>query len=163
MRKVMPYELVKALVDRAGGSLPVAKAMNAQGFQPTLHKFISGHVPQPKHSTAARIADHFGIPLDAIYDVQVATEWYAKLGLGEGGSTAVVRIRPQGAGAATSPLHNSLQAVLDAIVSAPAARWPSIRAQFDQAVQQPDKLGEVVSELEALLERPPGKQVSNGA
>lgn len=80
----------------------------------------------------------------------------------EGGSTAVVSIRPQGASAATSPLHDSLQAVLNAIVAAPAARWPSIRAQFDQAVQQPDKLAEVVAELEALLDRPPGKRVSNG-
>lgn len=81
VQNVLPHELVKALVDRDGGSLPVAKAMKAAGFQPTLHKFISGHVAQPHHATASRIANHFGVPVAALYDANVATEWFNKLRL----------------------------------------------------------------------------------
>lgn len=89
MPRIQPFELVKALVDRAGGTLPVAKAMKARGFQPTLHKFVSGKVPQPTHTTAARISSHFGLPIEAIYDARVATEWHRKLIVG--GSQAAHR------------------------------------------------------------------------
>jgi hypothetical protein len=68
-----PHELIDALVKRAGGSLPVAKAMGAPGFQPTLHKIAAGQVEAPQRSSAERIAKHFGIPVDAVYDERVAT------------------------------------------------------------------------------------------
>lgn len=41
-----PHELLKRLVDEAGGSLKVAKAMGQASFQGTLHKISHGNVAQ---------------------------------------------------------------------------------------------------------------------
>ena len=54
----------------------VARAMRAPGFQPTLHKICTGRVASPKRSSAERIAKHFGIPVDAVYDDALATQLY---------------------------------------------------------------------------------------
>jgi hypothetical protein len=67
------HELIRALVEQGGGSLPVAKAMHAPNFQGTLHKICAGRVDSPSHASAERIAKHFKIPLEAIYDDKVAT------------------------------------------------------------------------------------------
>lgn len=69
---VQPYELIHALVEQAGGPLRVAKAMGTPGFQPTLHKYCAGHVRSPKRSTAERIANHFKLPIEALYDAKLA-------------------------------------------------------------------------------------------
>lgn len=66
------HEFIKWLVYRAGGPLPVAKAMRTPGFQPTLHKICAGHVASPKRASAERIAAHFGIPVDAVYNDALA-------------------------------------------------------------------------------------------
>lgn len=81
-RIVLPmksHELVSALVERAGGALRVAKAMGSQSFQPTLFRVCSGLVSSPKRETAEKIAKHFGIPVDAIYDDKLATRIAAEL------------------------------------------------------------------------------------
>lgn len=69
-----PHELVHRLVEDAKGSYAVARAMKAPNFQGTLFKFCAGKVAQPTRETAERIANHFGIPVDAIYDPKVATK-----------------------------------------------------------------------------------------
>lgn len=71
---VKPHELIDRLVRRDGGALAVAKAMGKAGFQPTLHKFCAGLVAEPSHITAKRIADHYKLPVEAIYSERVATE-----------------------------------------------------------------------------------------
>jgi hypothetical protein len=76
---VKAYEFIKWLVHRAGGPLPVAKAMRAPGFQPTLHKICAGHVASPKRSSAERIAAHFAIPVDAVYDDALARRLYESM------------------------------------------------------------------------------------
>ena len=76
---VKAYEFVKWMVQRAGGPLRVAKAMRAPSFQPTLHKICAGHVASPKRASAQRIAAHFGIPVDAVYDDSVATRLYERM------------------------------------------------------------------------------------
>lgn len=76
-----PHKLIKRLVEDAGGTLPVAKAMGTPGFQPTLHKICSGRVRSPSHETARRIADHFGLDVLAVYDESVAaSEWARRYG-----------------------------------------------------------------------------------
>jgi transcriptional regulator with XRE-family HTH domain len=75
-RHMKPHELVARLVREAGGSTAVAKAMGKPNFQGTLHKFCSGNVPEPTHSTAKRIADFFGIPEWAIFDPRQAAAVY---------------------------------------------------------------------------------------
>ena len=67
-----PHELIAELVRRAGGSLPVAKAMRAPTFQGTLNRICNGRIESPSRVTAERIARHFDIPIDAIYDERVA-------------------------------------------------------------------------------------------
>lgn len=77
------YELVKWLVARDGGALKVAREMNARGFQPTLHKICDGQVSSPKRTTAERIARHFQIPVDALYDDRLAQQiltWFQTTG-----------------------------------------------------------------------------------
>lgn len=66
--RVEPYKLIRELVKRAGGSLPVARAMGDPGFQPTLNKIVNGKVPSPTAKSAERIASHFGIPLQAVWN-----------------------------------------------------------------------------------------------
>ena len=74
-----PHLLIAALVARAGGSLAVAKAMHKPSFQGTLHKICAGHVANPARASARRIAEHFSIPVDAVYDADVATRVHAPL------------------------------------------------------------------------------------
>lgn len=72
---VKPHELIAALMDREGiGPLPLAKRLRKPELQPQIHRFISGAVASPKASTALPLADYFNLPLEAIYDEQVATD-----------------------------------------------------------------------------------------
>lgn len=73
-----PHLLIAELVKRAGGSLAVAKAMRKPGFQGTLHKICAGRVTSPSRESALRISKHFAIPLDALYDADVAARVYAQ-------------------------------------------------------------------------------------
>lgn len=81
VRPMKPHELIKTLVEKSGGSSAAARAMGDQKFQGTLHKFISGNVPAPARKTAARIADHYDIDVEAIYVERIATLEAIRLGL----------------------------------------------------------------------------------
>lgn len=72
-------QLIDTLVRNAGGALAVAKAMKAPTFQGTLHKIASGNVTAPSRKSAERIASFFGIPVDALYDDNVATRVHEEL------------------------------------------------------------------------------------
>ena len=76
---VKAHEFIRWLVSRAGGPLQVSKAMRTPSFQPTLHKICRGLVVSPKRATAERIAAHFKIPVDAVYDDTVATRLYERM------------------------------------------------------------------------------------
>jgi transcriptional regulator with XRE-family HTH domain len=82
---MQPYELVRALVHeqtRHGKSVTeIAREMQSRNFQGTLHKFLSGQVREPSRATAERIARYFKLPLEALYDVRVATAEAARRGL----------------------------------------------------------------------------------
>lgn len=82
---MQPHELVRALVHeqaRHGKSLTtLAREMHSRSFQGTLHKFISGQVREPSRLTATRIARHFKLPLEALYDERAATAEAQRLGL----------------------------------------------------------------------------------
>jgi hypothetical protein len=81
MRPIEPSKLIHRLVQEAGGSLPVAKAMGAPSFQGTLHKIAAGEVLSPKRVSAERIARHFHIPIDAVYDARSAGHvWNERFG-----------------------------------------------------------------------------------
>lgn len=75
---MVPHALISQLVADAGGALSVAKAMNRPSFQGTLHKICAGRVASPSRDSATRIAKHFGIPVDALYDPVVAARVHAE-------------------------------------------------------------------------------------
>lgn len=54
----------------------MAKAMKDPSFQGSLHKFCNGRVASPTHASASRIADHFKIPIEAIYNDKIAEKVY---------------------------------------------------------------------------------------
>jgi len=68
------HQLVSLLLAQKGlNPNAAARAMCASlSFQPTLHKFLQGHVASPKRSTAERIAKFLDLPVDAIYDHKLA-------------------------------------------------------------------------------------------
>jgi hypothetical protein len=71
---VKPYQLIAALMARAKlGSLPLAKRMNRPELQSQIYRFSHGDVASPERTTAAPLAEFFGLPIDAIYDEKLAT------------------------------------------------------------------------------------------
>jgi hypothetical protein len=71
---VKPYQLIAALMARAKlGSLPLAKKMNRPELQSQIYRFSHGDVASPERTTAAPLAEFFGLPIDAIYDEKLAT------------------------------------------------------------------------------------------
>jgi hypothetical protein len=81
-------DFIAWLVQRAGGTLAVAKRMRQPGFQPTLHKICAGQVASPTRASAERIASHFNIPVDAIYSDETATALFQKMSGDEGSGSA---------------------------------------------------------------------------
>lgn len=82
---VKAHEFIRWLVSRGGGPLQVSKAMRTPSFQPTLHKICRGLVVSPKRASAERIAAHFKIPVDAVYDDTVASRLYERMCAGAQG------------------------------------------------------------------------------
>jgi hypothetical protein len=71
---VKPYQLIAALMAREGlGPLPLARRIGKEKLQPQFHRFSKGEVANPKRTTAAPLAEYFGLPIDAIYDEKLAT------------------------------------------------------------------------------------------
>lgn len=66
------HELISELVHSAGGALSVACAMGNRNYQGTISRLINGETEQPSPATAKRIAQHFGIPVEALYDENAA-------------------------------------------------------------------------------------------
>ena len=67
------------------GPLPLAKRMGQPKLQPQIHRFVNGGVAAPRASTAAPLAAYFGLPLEAVYDENVATEEARARGISESG------------------------------------------------------------------------------
>lgn len=73
---VKRHELIDRLVEESGGALPVAKAMGVETFQGTLYRIAKGTTTEPSRESAQRIAKHFNIPIEAMYDDAVAERVY---------------------------------------------------------------------------------------
>lgn len=87
-----PYLLFAVLMDRAGGSLPLAKKMGNEKMQSKLHRFGNGHVDEPARSTADAIASYFKYhSTDAVYKERDASEEARRQGVSE----AMARIAEQ--------------------------------------------------------------------
>lgn len=89
-----PRDLLQALMDR-DKETPTSLAARLKGrpSQPQLHKFLSGKAREPRRATLEPLAAHFGVPLDAFYDPDVADRVATALKLSNGAtspSSAVV-------------------------------------------------------------------------
>lgn len=65
--------LLAALMERAGDN-PNSLATKVRGKtkQPQIFKFLAGVSKEPRRSTLEPLADHYGIPVDAFYDKELA-------------------------------------------------------------------------------------------
>lgn len=85
-----PRELLQELMRRHGDNPnSLARKLGGKPGQPRIHKFLAGTISEPRRSTMAPIADHYGIPLDALYDPSVAE--ITMRSLQESGGKAVAR------------------------------------------------------------------------
>lgn len=75
-----PRELLQWLLDRDGDNSNslAAKLKNATS-QPQIYKYLHGKAVQPRRTTLAPVAKHYGIPIDALYDEEEADRAMAAL------------------------------------------------------------------------------------
>lgn len=82
MPTMEPYLLIAALAERTGESVTqLATRMDRATFQGTLHRFLTGASPNPTRYTAKRIAKFFDVPVDALYDGELAAAEATRLGV----------------------------------------------------------------------------------
>lgn len=75
-----PRLLLQWLLDRdKDNSNSLAAKLKNATTQPQIHKFLSGKSKQPRHSTLEPIAKHYGIPIDALYNEDVADQVMATM------------------------------------------------------------------------------------
>lgn len=68
-----PRALLQQLMDRDGlNSNSLAARLENATTQPQIHKFLAGKAREPRRSTLAPVARYFRIPLDALYDANLA-------------------------------------------------------------------------------------------
>lgn len=71
--KMDPRTLLTELMRRHGENPnSLARKLGGKPSQPRIHKYLDGGTKEPRRSTMEPIAEHYGIPLDALYDPVVA-------------------------------------------------------------------------------------------
>lgn len=69
-----PRDLLRALMARDGDNPnSLAGKLRNKPSQPQIYKYLEGIAKEPRRTTLAPLAKHFGVPLDAFYDSSVAT------------------------------------------------------------------------------------------
>ncbi len=71
-------ELLKLLMATANDN-PNSLSQKTKVPQPTIFRFISGEAREPRRSTLAPIAKHYGIPIEALFDAKEAAQIAAKI------------------------------------------------------------------------------------
>jgi hypothetical protein len=141
---MLPAELVRLLVQRDGGELPVARRMGSKNFQPTLWRFANGMTSELKRPSAEKIAKHFGISVDALFSESAATAEAQRLGLLPTASRtlqlALVLREP-----APPPLNFADRQELDA---GEWATWEAVNL-----VLSPEELQSIRKRADAMMER----------
>lgn len=75
-----PRELLRNLMNLEGlNPTSLARRTGDRTKQPQIHRFLTGEAREPKRSTLQPVADYFHIPVDALFDEQVATATWAKV------------------------------------------------------------------------------------
>jgi hypothetical protein len=142
---VKPYLLIAKLVEDAGGPLRAAKAMKAPGFQPTLFKIVSGQVDSPKRTSAERIAKHFGIPVDAIYDPKVAANVYReRFGLG-------VAVPAEAPAAPRDPVVDAIEVIALELQEVSGATRRAVGSLLGSVAEAPQDATDIGRQVRALI------------
>jgi hypothetical protein len=77
-----PRKLLQALMDRdEDNSHSLAVKLRGRPGQPQIHKFLSGVAKEPRRATLEPLAKHYGIPVEALYNDELAAEVAEQLGL----------------------------------------------------------------------------------
>jgi len=146
-RRMRWHELVNALVTKAGGSFAVARAMRRPTFQGTLHKIATGKVESPSRQSAERIATHFKIDVNALYNDRIAIQEATRLGLvgdiSEFGPRAIKDLEPFPQGEITHSTDSFPTSTVRAygdttLVRAPIVEWARLG---DDVLKDPSELG----------------------
>lgn len=82
-----PYELIRQLMEKEGlGAFPLARKIGRPDLQPSIHRYASGQIKNPNRAMATLLANHFKIPIDAIYDRAAAISTARILGIHPSGA-----------------------------------------------------------------------------
>lgn len=87
-----PRELLEMLMRRDGDNpSSLARKLENAVRQPQIHKFLRGAAREPRRATLSPLAVHYGVPLDAFYDHELADQVAQQMGLTEDKSGLDVR------------------------------------------------------------------------
>lgn len=114
--KMEPRKLLQLLMAKSElNSNSLAAKLDNATTQPQIHKFLNGKAKEPRRATLAPVADYFSIPLDALYDPEVAATVAEQRRLAE----PELKQSPPPAREAEAPMPTTsggqLQAMFDAI------------------------------------------------
>jgi hypothetical protein len=72
-----PQDLLRELMRRSGdNSNSLSNKVKGRTKQPQIYKFLEGISKEPKRSTLEPIAEFYGIPVEAFYDVSLSRQTY---------------------------------------------------------------------------------------
>lgn len=156
-----PRELVRKLMEREGvNPNSLADALRGKISQPQIHKFISGKVKEPRRTTLKPLADHYGLPLDALFDKEMATAIAIKRGFLP--EVAHAAPPPQqvdldqvqdDAGVVEVTLSEILKELSERLIGRSKAVKNTAAALLSELAQHPDKADECIADLEDFLGR----------
>lgn len=146
-----PRQLLQLLMDGAGlNPNALARATRGRTKQPQIHRFLTGEAREPKRSTLAPVAEHFGVPVDAFYDEKVADAVARERSLGGNPDN-------QGAGLGKNALAQDLSHVTQSITPT-TMQWGSLLS-----ASLPERFRLVIRDDSMALDDPPSMRVGHWA
>lgn len=145
-----PRQLLKALMKQAGDTpSSLARALkHEKATQPQIHKFAEGVVREPRRAMLAPIADHYGVPLDAFYDTDIAEQIAVQRGLEPGTGSQATAAVPKAKTGKAPRMGDSAPTAL-----ATSARWPFKAVSYQRFMALPAAARDEIGEHLALLVR----------
>jgi hypothetical protein len=148
---MQPRHLLQLLMDSQGlNPNALARATRDRTKQPQIYRFLTGEAKEPKRSTLAPVAEHFGVPVDAFYDDRVAESVARERNLGGKSDTP-------GAGLDGISLAQDLSHVTQSITPT-TMQWGSLLS-----VSLPERFRLVIRDDSMALDDPPSMRTGHWA
>lgn len=131
--------------------------MGSPSFQGTLNKITNGRVANPTRPTAERIAKHFNIPVEAVYDPHVAEATARELGLDEPAPPRAAPVPPPQTGerpptyAVTGSVGDALTTLAAAIAAMPRLDRAQLQPLLSLLTAEPESRGEICERIVSLI------------